>query len=240
MSADVRYGIVIPACNEADCIAAVIAELRGTLSHPEQYGICVGVNGSSDATAKLAREAGALVVETEAQGYGHGCAAAAAEIERAWPEVEAFIFFAGDGANSPGDIPRLIARFEKGVPMVLGSRTMRIENIGAMGLPHFLANRLLGAWCGVLTGRFFTDLGPLRLIERKAFHELALREMRYGWTIEAQVRAAMAGVRQIEVPVQERPRMAGEQKVSRVSWLQTLRVGCAIFVAGWGTRFSQV
>ena len=87
-----------------------------------------------------------------------------------------------------------------------------------------------------MAGRRFRDIGPLRLIERRLFHRLALQEWTYGWTIEAQISAAFQGAALVEVPVRERPRLAGEQKVSKVNWRRTLSVGCQIVRAGWRTH----
>ena len=66
-----RYAIILPACDEASCIAAVLAEVRAVLD-PARFVIVVGVNDSHDRTADLAREHGALIGETAARGYGHG------------------------------------------------------------------------------------------------------------------------------------------------------------------------
>jgi hypothetical protein len=126
--------------------------------------------------------------------------------------------------------------------MVLGARTMRRTNWAVMGLSHVLANLSLGLWAAVLGGQWFTDLGPLRLIERRLFERIAPREMTFGWTIEAQVAAGLLGIKIIEVPASERRRIAGEQKVSGVTWLRTFSIGCRILAAGWRTRvrFSKM
>jgi hypothetical protein len=123
--------------------------------------------------------------------------------------------------------------------MVLGCRTKLAGNVSLMNLHYVLANRALGTLCGLLTGRFFADLGPLRLIERQLFHQLQLREWTYGWTIEAQIRAALLRARTVEVPVRYRRRIAGEQKVSHVSAIQTIRVGLKILAAALRTRFRH-
>jgi glycosyltransferase involved in cell wall biosynthesis len=229
-----RHAIIIPACNEAECLGAVLDELHGVgIGAPAI--VRVGVNGSRDETAKIARERGVIVAETSARGYGHGCLVAIESALQQY-EVETLIFFAADGANDPRDLPALIAGYENGHNLVLGQRTGVAENRRVMPWKHRLANRLLGAWCGVLTGRMFRDLGPLRLIETKLFRRMNLRELTYGWTIEAQIRAVQLGANILEIPVHERPRLAGQQKVSGVSLRQTLRVGAAIFAAGWRTK----
>jgi Glycosyl transferase family 2 len=233
-----RYAIIVPACDEEPCLAAVLAELRAVLPG-ERFVIAVGVNGSRDRTAEIAHACGVLVAETARRGYGHGCQAAIELVEAAHPGVAGYVFYAADGANDPRDIPRLIAEHARGTELVLGCRTRTAGNWSPAQWHYVIANRVLGLWCGMLTGRFFADLGPLRLIDRRLFRALALREWTYGWTIEAQVRAVRLGVAIAEIAVCERGRLAGEQKISHVSWRHTLSVGRKIMAAGWRTRFGR-
>ncbi len=235
-----RIGIVIPACDEAPCIGRVLGELLGAID-PRRYAVAVGVNGSSDSTAEIAREFPVLVAETGARGYGHGCLAATQALRRELPSIDAYLFFAADGASDPRDIDLLAAAYERGSDFVLGTRTSLHSNWAAMTLPHVLANFALGTWCTVLSGRWFSDLGPLRLIDRRLFEAMDLRELTYGWTIEAQIAAPRLGARIARVPVRERARIAGEQKVSRVSWRRTWSIGWRILAAGWRShmRFAR-
>jgi glycosyltransferase involved in cell wall biosynthesis len=230
-----RIGIVIPACDEEPCIAAVLRELLGVLD-PAKYVIAVGVNGSHDRTAEIARQFPVIVAETDAAGYGYGCMAAIERLKREWPSVGAYVFFAADGASEPRDVELLAAAHERGAEFVLGSRTGRRSNWAVMKLSHVFANFTLALWCTWLTGRWFSDLGPLRLIERRLFEAMQLRELTYGWTIEAQIAAAQLGARISQLPVHERPRIAGTQKVSGVSWGRTFAIGCRIFQAGWRAK----
>jgi glycosyltransferase involved in cell wall biosynthesis len=235
MKEKARFGVIIPACDEEESIGLVLRELLRVLD-PDKFIVAVGVNGSSDRTAQMAREHAVLVAETSARGYGHGCRAAIDLTTAMFPPVRGYIFFAADGASNPRDVVRLAQRFEEGWDFILGARTTRLANWRVMGLSHVIANFLLGLWSGWLGGRWFVDLGPLRLIERELFDALALREMTYGWTIEAQTGAARLGARICEVSVKERRRRAGRQKVSGVTWRQTFLIGCRIVAAGWRTR----
>ena len=235
--------LILPACHEEETISPVLDELRGLLDPAEGWIVAVGVNGSpagADRTAELARAhpLAPIVAETAERGYGHGCQAAIDQIEALGHRPAAYVFFAADGANDPRDLPRLLDAWRAGCDFVVGCRTVpwRGENMAVMGRTHVLANRLLGAWCGLLTGHWFRDIGPLRLIKGGLFHRLQLREWTFGWTIEAQVAAARLGAAMVEIPVRERPRLAGEQKVSKVSWRRTLFVGWQIVLAGWRTR----
>ncbi|MGI8820249.1 MAG: glycosyltransferase family 2 protein [Chthoniobacterales bacterium] len=230
-----RIAIIIPVCNEEACIAPVLAELLAVLD-PAKYVVAVGVNDSRDRTAEIARSYPVVVAETSARGYGYGCERAIEVVTNAFPSISAYIFLAGDGASDPHDIARLTRAHELGAAMVLGARTFSPQNWRSMGFSHVLANLALAGWCGLLTGRRFTDLAPLRLIERHLFSAMRLREMTFGWTIEAQIGAAMLRAPILEVPARERRRLAGEQKVSGVTWRRTLSIGCRIVAAGWRTR----
>ena len=235
-----QIGIIIPACDEAPAIAAVLQELLGKIDG-EKFIVAVGVNGSSDDTAEIARRSPVLVAETEKRGYGHGCQAAIDLVESVCPGVRGYIFFAADGASDPGDLAALVAAFEQGYTFVLGARTGSLANWRVMSFSHVIANFALAVWCGLLAGRLFKDLAPLRLIERELFHTIAPREMTFGWTIEAQIAAVKLEAPICEISARERPRLAGEQKVSGVTWRRTFSIGCRIVAAGLRTwrRFGR-
>ncbi len=229
-----EFALIVPACDEAECIGAVLDEFLRTIE-PEKYVIAVGVNGSSDATAEIARQRPVLVAETHERGYGYGCQAAIDLTKNLFPSIRAYIFCAGDGATDPRNLRTLIAAHDQGYDLVLGTRTIRFRNWRSMTLHHVIANFSLGLWAGLLGGRFFSDLGPMRLISRPLFEKIAPQEMTFGWTIETQIAAAKLDATICEVRVGERRRISGRQKVSGVSWQRTFLIGCRIAAAGFRT-----
>jgi len=235
-----RYGVIIPACNEAACIEAVVAELTTALPS-ERFVIAVGVNGSTDQTAKLARSGGAVVGETDLRGYGYGCQAAIDALGASTDSgsVDGYVFFAADGANSVADLQKVIAVLENtGADMAIGLRRFDLRTWWHE-FGRALPNLILGLAVWPLSGHFYHDLGPLRAIRREMFEQMALREMTYGWTVEAQVRASQLSASVVTLPVTERERIAGEQKVSGVSPWRSARIGLAIFTAGVRTFFRS-
>ena len=230
-----QLAVIIPACDEEACIGPVIDEVIAALD-PEKFVVAVGVNGSSDRTAAIARAHGVWVAETRVRGYGYGCQSAIDLLSNVSPPVRAYIFLAGDGASDPQDVRKLVHAYEQGYTFVLGARTGQLGNWRTMRVSHVIANFAVALWCGLLAGRWFKDLAPVRLIERKLFESIAPREMMFGWTIEAQIAAARLGAAICEVPARERPRLAGQQKVSGVTWRRTFTIGCRILAAGWRTR----
>lgn len=229
--------MIIPAHNEETALPQVLRELNASLratAPAHRFVIAVGANACGDATAEVARQAGALVGVTPRAGYGHGCHAAWQALPRGDQPFDALLFMAGDGANDPADIPRLLQAYADGYDCVLGTRTPRPANYACPWDNRRLANLVLGAYCWMLSGfrQFFTDLGPFRLIDRRLYERLGMCEFTWGWTIEAQLKAALLGASIREVQVSERPRIGGQQKVSGVSTRHTLKVGTHIFAAG--------
>ncbi len=232
-----RYGIIIPVCDEAECLGEVLDELHEAL--PERHFVmAVGLNGTSDRSGDIALSRGALVGETPDRGYGFGCMAAITALQKAGEDVDAYIFCAGDGASRPEDVLVLVQRFEAtGVPLVIGLRRFALRTWW-QEFGRATPNLILGMAGVFLTGRFHHDLGPLRLIGKDFFQAMDLQEMTWGWTIEAEVKASRMGVIAQTVSVEERPRLKGEQKVSGVSLSQSLKIGLHILMAGIRARIE--
>jgi glycosyltransferase involved in cell wall biosynthesis len=169
-------------------------------------------NGSSDATAQVARDAGAVVVHEPRRGYGQACLTALASVQGDPPDVVAFMD--GDGADAPEDLPRVLDRLERGdVVLVIGSRSMTRAEPGALMPQAVFGNWLATTLIRRAWGVSFTDLGPLRAIRWDALSRLQMADRDYGWTVEMQARAARLGMPCAEVPVRYRRRV-GTSKVS--------------------------
>lgn len=214
-------------------MAQVLEELRASLAD-QNFEIAVGLNGTTDASEDIARESGTLVGRTDQRGYGHGCIAAIQAFRENGSDIDAYIFYAGDGASDPNDLETLIQEYEKGSQMVLGTRTTSCRN-WSRPWRRGLANLALGAWATILSGELYADLGPFRVIDRNLFEAMDQKELTWGWTIEQQILAPKLRAKISAVKVGERPRIAGTQKISGVSLAQTLTIGWEIFKAGLRT-----
>lgn len=197
--------LIIPALNEAECLPALLQETPRTLLHE----IIVVDNGSTDATAAVARASGALVIGEPRRGYGYACAAGVAAATG-----DILVFMDGDGSFVPDELQGLVEPIIAGqADLVLGTRFRGGMSAGAMP-PHQRFGNHLVAW---LVRCFYrvelTDLGPFRAIRRELLAALQMQERTYGWPIEMMVKAAKRRARLLEVPVHYRPRFAGQSKV---------------------------
>jgi glycosyltransferase involved in cell wall biosynthesis len=201
-----HIAVVVPTFNEAESIAAVVAEIPRSIV--EQ--VIVADGGSTDDTRQRARDAGAEVIEV-GRGYGAACLAGA----QAAVQAEIVVFMDGDGADDPAAIAALIEPIRTGgCDFVIASRARGKREPRSMAV-HQLAAGLVAGWLtGVLYGVRYSDMCAFRAIRRETLLKLGMREMTYGWNLEMQMRAARAGLRILEVPVHYRNRIAGKSKVA--------------------------
>lgn len=194
---------VIPALDEAETIGLVLADLRGAPVWIERVVVCD--NGSRDATAALARAAGALVVEEPRKGYGAACLKALAALEYDPPDI--VLFLDADRSDDASEAAVLLAPIVEGrAAMVVGSRVLGGAEPGAMTPAQRFGNGLASALLRLFYGVAATDLGPFRAIRWDALRSLGMRDRDFGWTVEMQVKAARRGVVCVEVPVRYRRR----------------------------------
>lgn len=200
--------VVIPALNEEEPIAGVVRECLAT-GVPRE--VIVVDNGSTDRTAERAREAGARVVPAP-RGYGLACATGVRAVSA---ECDIVLFLDGDGSDIPAFIPDLVDPIVRGThDFVIGSRTRGKREHGSMNFQQILSGRVVGWIMQLLYGVRYTDMCPFRAIRRNALASLHMREQTYGWNLEMQMKAARAGLRVLEIPVNHRNRAGGESKVS--------------------------
>ena len=153
--------IVIPAKNESAAIGSVVTAALEAWPDAE---IIVVDDGSSDATADVAREAGAKVVQ-HPESLGNG-AAVKAGARVATGEIIAFMD--GDGQHDAKELAPLVEKLDDGYHMVIGAR----DSGSHANMGRLFANGLYNAIASLLTGRPIPDLtSGFRVARAKLFKE---------------------------------------------------------------------
>ena len=216
---DAAIDVVIPALNEERSLPLVLADLPAQAVRR----VVVADNGSTDATAAVARDGGAVVVPAPRPGYGSACLSGLAWIRDHDPP-DVIVFLDADYSDHPDELPEVVAPILAGeADVVIGSRTLGQREPGAL-LPQARAGNLVACLLIRLLYRHrYTDLGPFRAIRWDRFEELGMRDPNFGWTAELQVKALRHGMRVIEVPVSYRRRV-GVSKITG-TLVGTLRAG---------------
>lgn len=204
--------VTIPAYDEEETIGTVIEETQRALEDAGyDHEILVIDDGSTDATAEVAEEAGARVVaHTTNKGLGRTFA----DGLRAALDTGADIIvnIDADGQYDPGEMPDLID------PVAAGETDMTIGVRDVWSLDHMpLAKKVgntIGTWVtSLLAGRRISDA---QTGYRAMSRELAARLTLFGtytYVQESLIQAAYKGYDVQEVPVTFRERESGESRL---------------------------
>ena len=205
-------GVVVPARDEEPNIGGVVADLLALCDDRgrrvvDDFVVCD--NGSTDATAARAREAGARIVRQDTPGYGLACLTALAQLRA----VDVVLFTDGDRSFEAVQGLRLLEAVAGGADLAIGSRVLGRREPGALSAPQIAGNRVACLLIRLLWRTAVTDLGPYRAIRADALRRLDMRDRAYGWTVEMQIKAIQEGMRIVEVPVDTLRRRFGRSKV---------------------------
>lgn len=208
MSAE-KVAIVIPALNEEAALLQLLTEFPKEVA---QWIIVVD-NGSTDATAAVARAAGAIVASEPIRGYGRACLKGLRTATSLGAEI--VIFMDGDGSDDPADLPMMLAPvIEERADFVIGSRVSKRSERRAIPPQARLGNWLVSRMIRLLYGVRTHDIGSFRVIRCSSLEALRMREMTFGWPVEMLVKAARARYRIVELPIHYRRRSHGRSKVA--------------------------
>ncbi len=202
--------IIIPAYNEETSVAKVVRDI------PKEWvrNIIVANNNSSDQTAEVAKEAGAIVVDQPLSGYGNACLKGMGYVAGQNIKPDIIVFLDGDYSDYPEQLVELVRPIlEDGVDLVIGSRATGEMEKGAMMPQQIFGNWLATSLIKLIYGYEFTDLGPFRAIRYDKLLLIDMKDKTFGWTVEMQVKAAKLKLKCAEVPVKYRVRI-GVSKVS--------------------------
>ena len=195
--------VVLPCLDEAQALPWVLGRM------PAGYRPIVADNDSTDGSALIAKDCGALVVQASPRGFGAACHAGLAAADH---QDGIVCFVDADGSFDPAQLPRVVGPILAGTAdLVLGRR--RPTQRGAWPWHARLGNAELARRLRKRTGVDLHDLGPMRACRREALRELDLQDRRFGYPLEMVTRAATAGWRIVEVDVDYLPR-TGKSKVT--------------------------
>ncbi len=156
-----KISIILPAKNEAQNLASLLQRIAAIL--PDAQILLVD-DGSSDATASIARQNGARVIS---HPYSQGNGAAIKTGARN-ASGDILVFMDADGQHKPEDIPRLLEKLNEGYDMVVGARKADTH----ASLTRRFGNGFYNGFASVMTGHRIEDLtSGFRAVRARKFRK---------------------------------------------------------------------
>lgn len=211
----IDVAVVLPCLNEERAIQATVSAFREALPTAR---IHVVDNMSTDATAEVARRAGARVLRCGMRGKGHA-------LRHAFSSIDADVFVIADGdgtydASRAAEMVRML--LDDGLDMVVGTRSDSSPQAYRTG--HRTGNRIFNVLVWWSFGRQFTDIfSGYRVLSRrfvKSFPALSA-----GFDIETEMSIHAI---QLCMPTAEITTRYGERGAGSESKLRTYRDGLRI------------
>jgi glycosyltransferase involved in cell wall biosynthesis len=207
--------VVVPVKDEVDNVATLAREIAAALVHEPDHEIIFVDDGSTDGTAQKLTALKGEVAHLrplrhdrnlgQSRGIDTGVKAAKGDI---------IVTLDGDGQNDPADIPTLLAklRANPSLGMVSGVRVKRKDTASRR-----LASRLGNRFRNAMLGDGATDTGcGLKAFRRDLFLAFPYFNHMHRYLIALMLREGH-GV--AYVPVNHRPRMAGQSKYTNLGRL---------------------
>lgn len=218
--------ITIPAYNEADTISQVVQDIKKVMAATKySYKILVVDDGSRDATAALAKKAGALVY-SHPKNYGLA-ETFKTEIEQCLRlHADIIVHTDADGQYPPADIPKLIKEVEAGTDLVLGSRIL--GKIEEMPWIKKLGNKVFSKIIsGVARLKIHDSQTGFRAFTKEVAAKIAITS-NFTYTQEQIIRAVRAKFSVKEIPIYFAKRKHGSSRLMKNPFDYGLRATISI------------
>ena len=207
-----EISVVLPCLNEEDAIRTVVEQAQEGIRRSGLSGEVIVVdNNSTDRSAEIAAEHGAMVVQEPNPGYGsaylRGLAAAGGTY---------VVMADADGTYPLDELGPFVDRLANGDDLVIGSRFAgRIHRDAMPWANRHIGNPILTGLLNLLFGVKVSDAHcGMRAVRRDALPMLDLHSTGMEFASEMVFKAFRRGLKVSEVPIDYYPR-TGESKLNR-------------------------
>lgn len=207
MVRDKTVAVLVPCKDEAQTIRTVVENFRQSLPGCTVY---VYDNNSTDDTARVAAEAGAVVGREARAGKGN-------VVRRMFSEIEAdiYVMVDGDDTYDASQAPELVNKLvAEDADMVVGARIGALDQHQRAG--HAFGNRLFNRLYATLFGREFSDIfSGYRAFSRRFVKSFPAVSAGFEIETELSVHASQLRLPVAEIPLPYKDRPEGsESKLS--------------------------
>jgi len=190
-----KITVGIPAFNEEKNIASIISRLKDFTD-----SIIVCDDGSSDMTAKIAEDMGAILIK-HPKNLGYGAAIRTIFLKAKDLESDILVTLDGDGQHEIVDVEKILKPIEKNqADIVIGSRFLDKKS----DVPKYreLGINVITKVTNVSIKNKLTDAqSGLRAYSNKVLSEIAPSDSGMGISTEILIKSSSKGFRIVEVPI---------------------------------------
>ena len=190
-----KITVGIPAFNEEKNIASIISRLKDFTD-----SIVVCDDGSSDMTAKIAEDMGAILVK-HPKNLGYGAAIRTIFLKAKELESDVLVTIDGDGQHQIMDVEKILKPIEKNqADIVIGSRFLDKKS----DVPKYreLGINVITKVTNVSIKNKITDAqSGLRAYSNKVLSEITPSDSGMGISTEILIKSSSKGLRIVEVPI---------------------------------------
>ena len=207
-----EISVVVPCLNEENAVGTVVAQAwQGIRDSGRRGEVIVVDNASTDRSAEVAAEYGAIVVREERPGYGSAYLAGLAVARGDY-----IVMGDADATYPMRELAPFVERLASGNDLVVGSRFEGTIHGEAMPwLNRHVGNPILTGLLNILFGVKISDAHcGMRAVRRDALEALDLHSTGMEFASEMVFKAFRRKLRVSEIPIDYYPRV-GESKLNR-------------------------
>ena len=207
-----EISVVVPCLNEEDAVGTVVDQAwQGIRDSGRRGEVIVVDNASTDRSAEVAAEHGAIVVREERPGYGSAYLAGLAVARGDY-----VVMGDADATYPMRELALFVERLASGNDLVVGSRFEGTIHGEAMPwLNRHVGNPILTGLLNILFGVKISDAHcGMRAVRRDALEALDLHSTGMEFASEMVFKAFRRKLRVSEIPIDYYPRV-GESKLNR-------------------------
>ena len=197
MSIRKKVIVCVPAFNESKAIGLIVSKAKAYASE-----VLVCDDGSSDSTAQVAEEAGAIVIRHD-KNMGYGAAIVTLFEAAKTMNADIIVTLDSDGQHDPDQIPAVADPIlTNGIDIVIGSRFLTPEDRGRVPMYRRIGIGIITLVTRLLSYDDITDAqSGFRAYSKNAIRKIKLAEEGMSISSELLIKAKRCNLTVTEVPI---------------------------------------
>ena len=197
MSIRKKVIVCVPAFNESKAIGLIVSKAKAYASE-----VLVCDDGSSDSTAQVAEEAGAIVIRHD-KNMGYGAAIVTLFEAAKTMNADIIVTLDSDGQHDPDQIPAVADPIlTNGIDIVIGSRFLTAEDRGRVPMYRRIGIGIITLVTRLLSYDDITDAqSGFRAYSKNAIRKIKLDEEGMSISSELLIKAKRCNLTVTEVPI---------------------------------------